>query len=227
MTVFSASKKFYPVYSTVTAVTLSLAFIARAASISACGGMPSGKPSRLASSSVRQRLAQAIAAQQEPVARDQAVAHLVEGELAKFCTDGAGDHVRPRMVLHLVRFDRAGLQQFLHQAVVAGDLAQRAATQQVGAEVARPQAGEVSAACQHDDDGRGHHHVRAAPHRLLAQRRMRPLDRQAHLASNSEARNPAGIASSASAIMPEATSPAAWPPAPSATAQRPRSGRST
>ena len=46
-------------------------------------------------------------------------------------------------------------------------------------------------------------------------------------ASSSAADRPDGIASRASAIMPDATSPAAWPPAPSATAQRPISGRST
>ena len=45
--------------------------------------------------------------------------------------------------------------------------------------------------------------------------------------SASTAPSPGGIASSVSAIMPDATSPASCPPAPSATAQTPRSGRST
>ena len=85
------------------------------------------------------------------------------------------------MVFHLIGSDGAGLQQFLHQAVVAGDLAHRAGAQQIGAGIPGPQAGEMLAARHHHHDGRGHHDVGAATRRLLTQRDMRPLDCQAHL----------------------------------------------
>ena len=82
------------------------------------------------------------------------------------------------MVRRLVRSDRAGLQQLLHKAVVAGDLPQRSLAQQVGARVAGPQAGEMVAARQHDHDGRCHQHIRSATRRLLAQRGVRVFESQ-------------------------------------------------
>jgi len=69
----------------------------------------------------RQCLKEAVAAEEEPIAGAQPAVELVK--LERLGADGAGDDIGGRMMFGFRGADRAGIEQLLHQAVVARQLA--------------------------------------------------------------------------------------------------------
>ena len=100
-------------------------------------------------------LPQAVTAEQEAVATEQLIAHLVEFE-AGAGTDGAGDHVRLRVALSLLQADRLRIDHFLHETMIVGNLLYQPVAQQVGARVPGPQTGKMITAREQHDNGGGH-----------------------------------------------------------------------
>src|SRR5690606_13482598 len=97
---------------------------------------------------VRKMSGQAVAAQQEGIQRPYVAAALLEFGVFEDA-DGACDDVAARPALRLFRGENAAFDQFLRLGMIAADLGKDAASQQVGAAVAGPDADIVVAIGQH------------------------------------------------------------------------------
>ena len=163
---------------------------------------------------------QAVAAQQEDVARLDLALDAVDLDLA-LCTPTARDRTWPigwPSACSAVISPR--VDHLLDLGVVAAELVELAAAHQIGAAVAGPEDGVAAALDDQHDHGRAHLLAALPPSARICSLAAR-IAAGAPPRRSPRSRAPGRPGRARATIRPEAHSPPSWPPMPSATAHRP------
>ncbi len=149
---------------------------------------------------------------------------LLQVEKLDIRADGIGNDIALWMADAFCLGDLTTLDHRLYQRVVARDSGQSMAAQQIRPGITGPQASKVVVASQQDDHCRGHHDAGAALRTHFTQARVRLLQARSHLQQHLGSRQTSADALKQICDLCRCNFTDSCPPAPSATAQSPRSG---